>query len=637
MTTSWRVGVWIDGIDNSGSEVVEVASTDTVAQATPPAAGALRLVAPLRLAETIGDELWPAQPITTATVQVLANTAAELAMIRKGVQACVAFKVPGTAAGSGNVWDWRFGCVVQSCTLRPHPSGGVVATVAMVDHLVGRLSQQDTGTAAWPAETIPARIDRLLGANGTPGAWYGPSPTPATTPNVAARAASRTSVLDLVTYYLREWVDTDGVSAGAIGVVGRPFLVPDLLDSSAWDIDGVFFQQWVAWRLNKSADLSQNYTDPEGVSRPLRFDLDPGLVDFPGEWSNGNDQPTQVSATWSNAGVEATNTKTSTEYADRPITATIETDLTVSVSANRVAALYLPDNGATQWVASTFRYRLSDAAAATTIPRLGQVVILDGIHPAHTPDGSGLYFGRLVESELTVEGGQAYMDLTLRPMVTEFLSGASSRWYFVDTAPSLSPAYGSMWEGISAASRGTLSTTKPVSGTTTGSVSVIESVAGNPRDELLRQYVSDPFSVSGVLPAGAAWRAVVAGVENAAAADAMLAVVIRVVDETGAEQAVLYEPTSTTVVATSGANNQELPTTTAATRLKDATTTTRVTVEAGWRLVVEVGVRFVNSVTTSYIGTLRLGSTAASDHAFAAGVTTDLSPWLEFTDRDVVP
>ena len=634
---SWRAAVWIDGISNSGAETIEVTDTDNAAQSVAPAAGALRLVAPLRLGETIDDELWPAQPRSTASVSILANTAAELAMIRKGVQATVAFKTPSAAASSGDRWDWRLFCVVQSCQLRPHPSGGVVAIVQLVDHMVARLSNQDAGVAAWPAEAVDLRINRILGNNGFAGAWFGPSPTPAVTPNVAARAASRSTALELVSQYLREWVDTDGISAGAAGVVGRPFLVADVTDSSAWDIDNCFWQQWITYRLTKSSDLSANYTDPEGVSRAIRADIDPALVEFPGVWNSGSDQPTQVTATWNNGGVEDVNTKTSLDYADRPITATIATDLTANVAAGRVAALYLPDNGTTEWVAETFRYRLSeDSAAAPLVPRLGQIVVMQGIHAAHTPDGSGDYVGRLVSSELTIEGGQVYMDLTLRPTVLEFTSGASSRFWFSSTAPSVSPAYGATWDSTASAQRGILQASKPGSPGATSSVQVAEAVATNPYDVLFRQYVSTPFTVAGVIPAGTAMTAVLRVAESNAGMDAYWQLVVRVVDGAGVEQAVLYEDTAAAVSATAGANNQEAPTS-GATRIKNVTTTTRVTVEEGWRLVVELGMRSTNGVTTNYTGTLYLPSTTASDYALLAGVTSDGSPWLEFPDRDVVP
>lgn len=425
---TWRAGVAIPSV--TGTTPLQVTDDDAAAQATRPAAGTLRLLAPLMIGESIDDQLWPAQPRGYGRFSLLANTAAELGEVVKGTPVVLAWKSNRDPANIGDPdhippipfvpWDIKLYGVVDTAKIRPWWSGGVVGEFTVVDYRVGLLGTDDTGTADWPSETHTARVARILGANGVD--WVGVSPSPAVDPNMVARASSRTTKLDALETTLREWVDTDAGTP-----VGRPVCVASVNITSA-DTSGLTatFRRWNLLRQQRQAAGSSTSTviTPDGQGAVGEIELPARLVEFASaSWQHGNDQPTKLSCTWSNAGVQATNTAANADHGPGGLTVVIETSLQANVAANRVVDLYLPDAGLTRWVADSFNYVLDrDTTDNPVLARVGQVVTITDIELGDNPANATVYAGRVTTAELLVEAGQVSESVTLLPALSSSTS-----------------------------------------------------------------------------------------------------------------------------------------------------------------------------------------------------------------------
>lgn len=424
---TWRAGVAIDGV--TGTTPLQVTDDDWAAQATRPAPGELRLLAPFTIGETTDDQLWPAQPRGYGRFSLLANSAAELAGIVRGVQVHMGWKTNRDPAHVGDPdhvppipavpWDIRLPGIIDTAKLRPWWSGGVVGEFTVVDYRIGLLGTDSTGTADWPSEDHATRLARILGTNGLD--WVGVAPTPAVDPNMIARSASRTTKLDAAEATLREWVDIDGAS----NVVGRPVIVAGLTGGTV-DTSGLsrFFLRWSVVRQERANDPTSTtkVVTPDGTTgAPGQIELTAGLVEFASaSWEHApSAQPTKVAATWSNGGVQTTNASANADHVPGGVTEVIETQLQANVAANRVVNLYLPDAGLSRWAADTFAYWLDRADADNpTIARCGQVVVITDLSVDDNPDAAEVYSGRVQTAELTVEAGQVAQAITLLPAVS---------------------------------------------------------------------------------------------------------------------------------------------------------------------------------------------------------------------------
>ncbi len=144
-----------------------------------------------------------------------------------------------------------------------------------------------------------------------------------------------------------------------------------------------------------------------------------------------------------------------------------------------------------------------------------------------------------------------------------------------------------------------------------------------------RVYVSEPLAaqtISGTISAA------IRALESAAAADASLQIVCRVVSADGATtRAHLYLGHTAALNTTAGALGQEIATA-AQTRIFNAVPLTSYACARGDRVTVEIGWRAHNTVTTSYSATLRFGDPAGvADFPLNAGGTADSTPWAEFS------
>lgn len=188
--------------------------------------------------------------------------------------------------------------------------------------------------------------------------------------------------------------------------------------------------------------------------------------------------------------------------------------------------------------------------------------------------------------------------------------------------PDISPAFDAAWEQTGQAVRRWLVPKLASDDAVTALTDVTVTVPITTTQNILAgQFVSRPFVRQRAL-----WNAVstegikliVRVSESATTANAHLNYVVRVISADGG-----------TVRGTIGSIQNtllEFPTT-AATRIRDGASTA-VTVQAGDRLVVEVGL-LASGPTAAQSATFRFGSNAGSDFAYTSGLTTDLNPWIE--------
>lgn len=121
--------------------------------------------------------------------------------------------------------------------------------------------------------------------------------------------------------------------------------------------------------------------------------------------------------------------------------------------------------------------------------------------------------------------------------------------------------------------------------------------------------------------------------ENDAAADNSLQCIIRVMDrDLTTVRGVLYAGHSAALNSTPGALGEEMstPFTNRSTRIFDSVPVTSVSALDGDRIVVEMGYRAHNTVTTPYSSTLRLDPVGGTDRDLTSGLTGSADDWIQF-------
>lgn len=199
----------------------------------------------------------------------------------------------------------------------------------------------------------------------------------------------------------------------------------------------------------------------------------------------------------------------------------------------------------------------------------------------------------------------------------------ATRFYFDPTnTPAISPAFDASWEQNATAVR-----RKLVYKNTASSLSALTNSAAftipitTTQDCLGVQFVSDPLPAQRINESNL-FTLVVGVLEGTLAANATLAVVVRVVTSTGTARGALFSVYGTGLEYAVARE----------TRIVSASSLTALSVLSGDRLVVEVGVR-ATAPSAADTFTLRLGNNAASDFALTAALTTDLNPWCEFSEN----
>jgi hypothetical protein len=164
----------------------------------------------------------------------------------------------------------------------------------------------------------------------------------------------------------------------------------------------------------------------------------------------------------------------------------------------------------------------------------------------------------------------------------------------------------------------------PKQGTAFGEVSYYEINVAAQYDMMVVQYISGPLraqTISGTVKGQIQAR------QSSVDADFCMAMVIKVVTAVGITRGVLlsYFPnTITTELAVGVPVNRHCP--------PEATALTELAIEEGDRLVIEIGVRSFNTLTTTQYAYITVGDAAAADLPEDETETEYLNPWVEFSD-----
>lgn len=197
----------------------------------------------------------------------------------------------------------------------------------------------------------------------------------------------------------------------------------------------------------------------------------------------------------------------------------------------------------------------------------------------------------------------------------------ATRLYFqYGVVPSLAPAYDPAWEKTGSY-RYTCSPVKQ--GTAFTEINTYESSSSVNYDAAIAQFISDPLAAQTI---NGTIKGQILARESAAAADLALAIVVRVVSALGVPRGTLLsyfpDPIGTAELSAGAAVNRYIPVSIAISELA---------VQAGDRLVIEIGFRAFNAVTTTYYTYLTVGDAGATDLPEDEAEVTYLNPWIEFS------
>lgn len=201
----------------------------------------------------------------------------------------------------------------------------------------------------------------------------------------------------------------------------------------------------------------------------------------------------------------------------------------------------------------------------------------------------------------------------------------ATRFYFSDfnDTPNISPAVDSNWEQTGSLERDTLipkllvSRLRNLSGPIDATVPITTT-----QDIVHLQFISNPIPAQYL--AGTV-SMVMRFSENVSTVNVTLAVVIRVLSRGGESiRGTLFSVFGTDTAYALGGSD--------ATRIVNSQTLTPLITQPGDRLVVEIGGR-ATAPSTSGTFKSRYGFSAATDFALTSGLTTDLNPWIEFSQN----
>lgn len=215
----------------------------------------------------------------------------------------------------------------------------------------------------------------------------------------------------------------------------------------------------------------------------------------------------------------------------------------------------------------------------------------------------------------------------------------ATRLYFDTNAASLSsyPASSAVWAATSASPQRRPLGRARYGSNTTLSANHAETTATNPYNVLLGMFVSKPLSGDQTITG--TFKGLVSMTESNSAADMVIQTVIRVFSgDMTTERGVLYGGNTVTTVTNNGefatvANTRSLtpqPTSGA----PSDTSVSSVAALSGDVIVVEIGYRALNTVTTSYTGTMTIltgGGVTANPDATTMGQSSSYATWIEFS------
>lgn len=198
----------------------------------------------------------------------------------------------------------------------------------------------------------------------------------------------------------------------------------------------------------------------------------------------------------------------------------------------------------------------------------------------------------------------------------------ATRFYLQGTGtPSLSPSFDAGWEQTGSALRRPLipklllSNTTGIVGTSPGMVNT------NTQDICALQFISAPIPpqiISGTISL------VLKVYESATTDNLTLAVVLRVLSGDG-------NTVRGTLFSNFNQDTEWAVFASAATRIVNAQTVTQVTTQGGDILVLEIGAHAAAPTTADFLN-CRFGTDGTvADYALTSALTTDLNPWIEFS------
>lgn len=210
--------------------------------------------------------------------------------------------------------------------------------------------------------------------------------------------------------------------------------------------------------------------------------------------------------------------------------------------------------------------------------------------------------------------------------------GIPTRLYFATSgAPAATPSFNAGWNITSSAAVRPLYLAGELGTGAAGPDSNLAETSASVVNRLKRQHVSQSTVGTSRTIQGTISLAVTAS-ESASGAAFYLQVIAYVTSGNGATvRGVLYAgQTANTVSSTQGDNNEEWFPGSSRTRIM-TDSISPVAAQAGDRVVVEIGYRACNTVTTSYTGAFALNDKAADgDLAFTSGGGGGPRPWVEF-------
>jgi len=196
-----------------------------------------------------------------------------------------------------------------------------------------------------------------------------------------------------------------------------------------------------------------------------------------------------------------------------------------------------------------------------------------------------------------------------------------TRFYLPSSlSTTITPAYSSEWERTADADRRGMVTFRVNSALTTKTS--YENVTTAPYDFLTRQYISEPLeaqTISGYV------KGQIRCYEDNAAMDYCAAIIIKIVSSDGGTvrgTLLSYFPASLSSEYATSLTNRYFPPNVAI---------TSVNAQAGDRIVVEIGTRSFNVVSSGYNAYHRFGDAAAADLPEDESTTSDYNPWIEFS------
>lgn len=194
----------------------------------------------------------------------------------------------------------------------------------------------------------------------------------------------------------------------------------------------------------------------------------------------------------------------------------------------------------------------------------------------------------------------------------------ATRFYLSDVGDEpVAPSYDSNWEVVTDANRKPLIRKLLLETADALNYRTVDIPDAVSQDILSYQFISEPLRAQVI--AGTV-SLVIKCSENLITANASLAVVVNLFSQDGQTlRGTLFSVFST---------DSEFGTT-ASTRIVNTQNLTQLTAQEQDRIVVEIGATVSTPVLSTFV--LYRGNNAASDFALTSGLTTDLNPWIEFS------